>query len=154
MVTQTKAKTLTLSHLISKFIERRSLSAKTRQYYTDILSKVEWYARTQGWPSDPNLITRSHLRDFIDYIATEKYRWPEALRPCYKLAAPSTVHHYGVAIKALFNWAEEEEYIERSPGQRLNLAPAGYKDVEPYSDQEVQTLLQLCEDDARLFNAL
>lgn len=124
MVTgEVKAKTLTLKELIVQFIRRHSLSPKTQQYYRDILSKFEWYARTQGWPSDPNLITRSHVRDFIDYAATEKYRWPEASRSWYELAAPATVHHYGVAVKALFNWAEEEEHIEKSPVQRLKLAP-------------------------------
>jgi len=149
VVTKVKPKTPTLTELIIQFTRRHSLSPRTQQYYRDILSKFEWYARTQGWPSDPNLITRSHIRDFIDYVASEKYRWPEAPRSSYKLATPATVHHYGVAVKALFNWAEQEEYIEVSPGQRLKLAPPRYKEVEPYSEEEVRAFLSLCEDDAR-----
>ncbi len=148
MVTELKPKTLILKELINQFIER-PLTPKTRLYYTEILSRFEWYARSQGWPAGLNLITRSHLRDFLDYVRTEKYRWPEAPRSSYSKAAPATVYHYGVAVKSFFNWAEQEEYIEVSPGQRLKLAPPQYKEVMPYSDEQVQTFLRLCEDDSR-----
>jgi len=134
---ETKTKTQTnLKKLINQFIERSHLSPKTRDYYRDILGKFEWFARNQGWPNDPNLITRNHLREFLTYVSTEEYRWPESPRSWYKKASPATVHHYGVAVKSFFNWAEDEEYIEHSPG-------------EPYSDEEVQAFLQVCHEDAR-----
>jgi len=142
MVTQVNPKTLTLGDLINQFARCPTLAKRTQQFYTDILSKFEWYARSQGWPTDPNLITRSHLYDFINYVRNEKHRWPEGRRSWYKPAASATVHHYAVVVKSLFNWAEDEEYIERSPAQRMKLAPPGYKEVEPYSDEEVQALLQ------------
>jgi len=41
---------------------------------------------------------------------------PRTPRSWYKPAAPATVYKYGVAVKSFFNWAEQEEYIERSPG--------------------------------------
>jgi len=134
MVTQVNPKTLTLGDLINQFARRPTLAKRTQQFYTDILSKFEWYAR-------------SHLRDFINYVRNEKHRWLEGWRSWYKPAASATVHHYAVAVKGLFNWAEDEEYIERSPAQRMKLVPPGYKEVEPYSDEEVQALPQLCEDD-------
>ncbi len=145
---ETETKTQTLKNLINQFIERHHLAPKTRDYYRDILGKFEWFARDQGWPSDPNLITRSHLRAFLGYVSTEEYRWPESPRSWYKKAAPATVHHYGVAVKSFFNWAEDEEYIEHSPGSRMKLSPPHYKDVEPYSDEEVQAYLRVCREDA------
>ncbi len=148
MVTQTRAKTLTLSHLISKFIERHSLSAKTRQYYTDILSKVEWYARKEGWP-EPHEITRAHIQDFLSYVANESYRWPEADRTSFKPASTATIHHYGQVVKSLFNWAEEEGFLLNNPSRFIKLGSPGYKDVEPYSDEEVLAMLEVCEQDAR-----
>lgn len=144
----TKTKT-TLKDLINQFIDRPHLSPKTRGYYQDILWKFEWFARHQGWPTDPRLITRGHLREFLTYVSTEEYRWPESPRSWYKKASPATVHHYGVAVKSLFNWAEDEEYIEKSPGARMKLSPPRYKEVEPYSEEEVQAFLQVCRDDAR-----
>jgi len=146
--TKTKTQT-TLKKLINQFIERSHLSPKTRDYYRDILGKFEWFARNQGWPNDPNLITRNHLREFLTYVSTEEYRWPESPRSWYKKASPATVHHYGVAVKSFFNWAEDEEYIEHSPGARMKLSPPRYKEVEPYSDEEVQAFLQVCQEDAR-----
>lgn len=148
MVTETETKT-TLKDLINQFVERPHLSPKTRQYYADILWKLEWFARDQGWPSDLGLISRSHLRHFLAYVRSQNYRWPEAPRSWYKPLSPATVHHYGVAVKSFFNWAEAEEYIERSPGSRMKLSPPQYKEVEPYSDEEVQAFLRVCREDAR-----
>lgn len=150
MATETKTKTLTLDDLIIRFLaSRRTGAGGTLDHYRTILSKFLWYARTYGWPADPNLITRSHLQEFLNYVATEKYRWPEAPRSSHKKAAPATVHHYGRAVKTLFNWADEEEYLDDNPSRRLKLGPPRYKEVEPYSNNEVRAFLQVCEDDAR-----
>ena len=149
MVTKLKPKTPTLEKLIPRFTTRPSLAPRSREYYNNILAKFLWYARTQGWPTDPSLITREHIRDFLSYVAREKYRWPESPRSWYKLASPATVHHYGVVIKGFFNWAEAEEYIKGNPCLRFRPPSPHYKKVKPYSDEEVQAMLQQCEADAR-----
>jgi len=46
--------------------------------------------------------------------------------------------------KTLFNWAEEEEYLAKNPSLRLRLGPPKYKVVEPYSDEEVKALIDVC----------
>jgi len=58
----------------------------------------------------------------------------------YKKASPSTVHHYGLVIKTLFNWAEDEGYLDDNPSRRLKIGGPRYKDVHPYTDEEVRAL--------------
>ena len=144
----TKTKPLTLRHLITQFSQRRNLATKTKEYYLNILSNFEWYAHFNNWPP-PEDITRDHIRQFLDYVATEEHRWPEGRRAAYKKASPGTIHHYGRAVKCLFNWAEDEEYLNSNPIRRLKLGSPRYKDVKPYSDEEVYAMLDVCESDIR-----
>ena len=150
MVIQLLERTTTLSELISAFLRsRRNLSPHTQSYYRMVLSNFRWYARGQGWPDDPRFITRDHVEQFLDYVSTESYRWPETGRCSYKPAAPATVHHYGRVVKTLFNWAEEEEYLGLNPTRRIKLGRRRDREVEPYSDDEVRAMLGVCDDDAR-----
>lgn len=146
MVTTVKRKT-TLHDLTTRFISRPNLSERTRDYYANLLGNFERYARSKGLPG-PEELTRDHIREFLDYVATEEHRWPWG-RPSYKRAAPATVHHYGKALKALFNWAEAEEYLEQNPTLRVKLGSPRYREVEPYSDEEVYAMLTVCDEDVR-----
>ena len=139
-----------LSQLITNFLQsRQSLnrSPATLDYYRTSLANLEWYSRTNGWP-EPAQISRSHLRDFLGYVQTETYRWPGARRCSAKKASPATVHHYGKVIKCFFNWAEQEEILPSNPSLRLKLGSPQYKQVEPYSDDEVRAMLGVCRHDA------
>lgn len=133
MVTQLKPETLTLPDLITRFLGRHNLSPRTRDYYSNILAHLGWYARKNHWPEPVEEISRGHVRDFLDYVATERHRWPEGRRSSYQKAAPATVYHYGKAVKTFLNWAEDEEYLEATPIARLKLGAPHYRDVEPYS---------------------
>ena len=124
MVTQTKP--TTLSDLISRFLssrQRLNRSPSSLEYYRIVLSNFQWYAKTNKWPDDIEELTRSHLRDFLDYVATESFRWPGARRCSCKPASPATIHHYGQVVKCLFFWAENEEYLEHNPLARFKLGP-------------------------------
>ena len=147
MVTKTK---LTLSFLISRFTSRPNLAEKTRNYYYTILKHLEWYAHTHHWPEVEDL-TREHIRGFLDYVITEPKRWPSSERMSFKKASPATIHHYGRVIKTFFTWAEDEEYLADSPTQRFKPEPARYKLVEPYRDEEITAMLQVCENDVQLW---
>jgi len=61
---------------------------------------------------------------------------------------PSRNAHYGQVLKCLFNWAEDEEILESNPSLRLKLGSPQYREVEPYSDDEVRAMLGVCHDDA------
>ncbi|KKM15885.1 hypothetical protein LCGC14_1691580, partial [marine sediment metagenome] len=142
------APALTLSDLVTRFCARRSLAAKSRVYYGSILWNLVWYAGAREWPA-PELLTREHIREFLTYVATEDVRWPEG-RTAYKAAARATVHHYGKVVKSLFNWVEEEEYLATNPAEKVKIGRPHYREVEPYSDDEVRAFLAVCEEDIRV----
>ncbi len=148
MVNQTLTQILTLSNLISRFIQsRRYLSPRTVDYYRMCLSGLEWFAQKEHWP-DPEEVTRDHIRDFMEYVASEPHRWAGDGRRCtFKKASPATVHHYAKVVKTFFNWAMDEEYLEKSPTLRMRLPRPQYNEVEPYSDEEVSAMLTVCEHD-------
>ena len=146
MVTEIKPRTL--HELIGRFTSRPNLAPSTRQYYAMILANFEWYARYNRWPEVEG-ITRENIRDFLSYVASETYRWPEAPRSWYKKASTATVHHYGQVIKTFFNWGEEEEYLENNPSLRMRLGSPNCREVEPYTDDEVYAMLGVCESDIR-----
>jgi len=147
VTTKVKPKTPTLTELIDRFVARPELAPGTADYYQSLLSNFNWYAQHQGWPSEPELITRDHIREFLDYVATESYRWPGTRRCSLKKASTATIHHYGKVIKTLFNWAQGEEYTENNPSFRVRLGHPHYKQVEPYTDDEVRAMLDVCEYD-------
>ena len=141
-------KTLTLSELIQKFLRSRTdLAPSTQDYYCTLLSNLGWYSRSQGWP-EASAITRDHIRDFLEYVSTENFRWPGMRRCSLRKARPATVHHYGKVVKTLFNWAEEEEYLDHNPSLHLRLGRPHYREVEPYSDEEVMAMLGVCDYDS------
>jgi len=143
---------LSLKDLVQDFLEsRQHLRPKTLHYYRTCLRNFLWYTQENGWPTDAGEITRDHIRAFLNYVGRERNRWgyTEISRSSSRRASPATVHHYGRVVKILFNWAAEEEYLDHNPTLRLKLGSPHYREVEPYSDEEVKAMLQVCEDDAR-----
>jgi len=156
MVTTQKPTTanthLPLKNLVQDFmVSRQHLRPKTLRFYRTCLYNFVWYAEENDWPTDPDEISRDHIRAFLSYVAKERNRWgyTEISRSSSRQASPATVHHYGRVVKILFNWAEEEECLDHNPAGRIKLGSPAYKEVEPYKDEEVYAMLQLCEDDAR-----
>ena len=137
-----------LEKLISTFINsRRYLSQRSVEYYGGCLKGLLWYSQANGWPP-PAELTRNHMAEFLGYVATEKRRWDgNGMRPTKAQAAPATVYHYGKVVKFFFNWAKEEEYLTKNPAARLELPRPHYRQVEPYSNEEVKAMLDVCEYD-------
>lgn len=143
--------TITLHSLCQAFIlSRQHLSPRTLEYYQTTLNNLQWYAKRQGWPEHAHLITREHIRQFLAYVARERNRWGNTNpnSSASHLASPATVHHYGNVIKNIFRWAtDQEEYLPENPTARLKLGSPHYKEVEPYSDNEVLAMLDVCEEE-------
>ena len=146
MVTITR--TLTLDNLITRFLSsRRYLSQRSVEYYQTCLSGLEWFAQREGWPPLEEL-SREHISGFLGYVATEKHRWGgRGRRTTYKKASPATVYHYAKVLKFFFSWAKDEEYLTKNPAVRLELPRPHYRQIEPYSNEEVKDMLDTCEHD-------
>ncbi|MBA7657055.1 Tyrosine recombinase XerC [subsurface metagenome] len=151
-------RTPTLRELVSHFLQScrqvsprsgRRLSPRTLQYYQTCLGGLLFFADGEGWP-EPGKLTRQHLRDFTDYLANEPQRWSgNGCRPTNRKAAPGTVHHYLKVAKTFFGWCEYEEYLEKSPALHLRLPSPQYKDVEPYSDVELKSMLAALDHETK-----
>ena len=137
-----------LEELIGRFLGRRGITEGSRDYYENILNNLLWFSRKEEWPPLRE-IGREHYRDFLHYVGTVKRRWPYGKRMTYKEATPATIFHYGKVMKTLFSWAEREEYIDRNPLERIKTERAHYKEVKPYTDEEVTVMLKSCDEEAR-----
>ena len=156
MVTATRTRSLTLDELVARFMAScrhvsprsgRRLSPRTITYYQTCLNGLLYFAAQEGWP-EPAALTRDHLRDFMDYLDNEAHRWDGDGRRCtFKKASPATVHHYLKVAATFFRWCEDEEYLRESPARRLRLPNPQYRDIEPYTDDEVNAMLATCEGD-------
>ena len=152
---------LSLDELVARFMATcrrvsprsgRRLSPSTVRYYQMCLDGLLYFATREHWP-EPAALTRNHLRDFMDYLDTETHRWDGDGRRCtYKKASPATVHHYLKVAATFFRWCEDEEYLPESPARRLRLPNPQYRDIEPYSDEEVGAMLAACERDIQRGN--
>ncbi len=157
MVTQTQiaqtksTASLTLKQLISRcLISRQQLSPDTQRYYETCLKNFLWYTQKEGWPEEARLITRDHVRQFLDYVRQGKNRWGyrDPTRSSHYPAGSGTINHYGRVVKRLFRWASDEEDIVPDNGiWRLKLPPPRYRQIEPYTDSEVLAMLQGCEEE-------
>jgi len=153
MITELKTKTITLNELIDVFLGATShLSPHTQRYYRTYLKNFGWYARKFGWPKAAEEITRDHIRQFLNYVSSNTNRWglDDPTRSSSRRAAPGTTFRYGVVIKRLFRWAsDEEDYIKENGIWRLKLPKPHFRQVEPYTDTEVMSMLEACEEEYR-----
>ena len=55
--------------------------------------------------------------------------------------SPWTVHHYLRPVRTIFNWAVDEEILEKSPARKLKLPKLPKGRVDVFSDEEIDELL-------------
>ncbi len=125
-------------------------SPRTIEYYESNLRRFLWYAEQQEWPDDVRLITEWYIREFLAYTGGEGNRWgltgngSESSRP---KATYCTVHHYYCVLKAFFNWCVREGFITETPLAKIKLKNPKLNIVQPYSNQDILKLLEVCDCD-------
>ena len=156
MVTENLEKTIrrtpSLKGLIQSYlISRGHLSPQTQRYYRICLHNFTWYAVREGWSEEAEeVLTRENIRTFLEYVRTARDRWGyrDPTRSSSRPASPATVNHYGRVLKRLVRWATDEEDLLPDTGiWRLKLPGPHYRQVEPYTDEEVLSMLQSCTDE-------
>jgi site-specific recombinase XerD len=127
-------------------------SPRTVHYYEGLLRHFLWYAVKENWPSDAGLITEWHIREFLDYVASETNRWGlngNGSERCQRLASYSTVHHYYATLRVFFNWCLGEGFLVQSPLAKIKLRNPNLKVIQPYSSDEVARMLAVCDYDCQ-----
>jgi site-specific recombinase XerD len=133
---------LTLQEAIEDFITDRELnnhSEKTiRTYGQRLRYFMTWLESTHNvvLVEDVQLV---HLRGWISYLQkTPTYRG--------KKLADASIHSYGQSLLAFCHWLEREELIEKPITTRFRLPRVEEKFIPTFTSEEVQKLLNACEE--------
>ncbi len=144
----TSIKSLTKGFVLTQRTDCKS--PRTIEYYESNLRRFLWYAEQQQWADDVRLITEWYIREFLSYVSGEGNRWgltgngSESSRP---KATYCTVHHYYCVLRAFFNWCVREGFITEAPLAKIKLKNPKLNVVQPYSNQDIIKLIELCDYD-------
>jgi len=81
---------------------------------------------------DINQITQNDIRSYFHHLQTTTHLPPESLKMALR-----TIH-------AFYSWAEIEINVNR-PDKVIRLAPSNAKDIFPYTQDEIKSLIKACE---------
>jgi len=144
----TSLKSLVRGYLLTHQTE--GSSPHTVRYYRGILDRFLWYVTKEGWVDDATLLDEWHIREFLGYIGTEVNRWAREGNGSESSAPRSsaaTVHHYYSALRAFFNWALREGFVPESPVAKVRVAKAKPRVIQPYSAEQINKMLRVCDHD-------
>lgn len=143
----TSLKSLVKGYLLTHQTE--GSSPNTVEYYRGILNRFLWYAEKEGWADDTRLLNEWHIREFLGYVGTAN-RWAKegnGSESSSRQASPRTIHHYYGALRAFFNWIVREGFLAASPVDRVRVAKAKPRVIQPYSSEQIKKMLQVCDYD-------
>ena len=143
---------LSLSSLVQGFIFSLAADGKaltTVNYYQGNLRRFLWYAKEHGWPDDPRTIDAWKIREFLVYAGTARNRWGTTGNGSENCREPSRTGgwRYYRTLKRFFNWAVQEDFMEKSPLSGIKPKPPKDKPVEPYTPEETRKLVAVCDHD-------
>jgi len=155
MVVSTKLQTpsgTSLKSLVKGYLlthQTEGSSPNTVEYYRGILNRFLWYAEKERWADDTRLLNEWHIREFLGYVGTAN-RWAKegnGSESSSHQASPRTIHHYYGALRAFFNWIVREGFLAASPVDRVRVAKAKPRVIQPYSSEQIKKMLQVCDYD-------
>jgi len=144
----TSLKSLIKGFVLTKLTEDKS--PRTVEFYQENLKRFLWYTEKEKWTDDVRHITEWHIRDFLNYVATETNRWglkgngseTSQRKPSY-----ATVHHYFVVLSCFFNWVVGEGFLPQSPMVKIKVSKPIPKVIKPYTVEEIKKMLAVCAHD-------
>ncbi|MCX6380977.1 MAG: tyrosine-type recombinase/integrase [Armatimonadetes bacterium] len=131
---------------VKNYSEGWFLSCEISQHSPSTLNNRKLYIRNLLWFFEKESITTcgvTELRRFILYIQNG-HKDPEGRwgNPHERNAVkPGTIATYHRNIRAFFNWVVQEGLIENSPMERIPCPTDRPDDVHPFTDAQVQALL-------------
>ncbi len=139
---QTEQKTDSYTQTLESF--RRSLLAANKSH-TTILAYLLGpralgdFLRDQGMPLQIEHIRREHIEAYLAALRTRPHS-----RTGKPLSDSTLINHYK-GLKALFQWAAEEDEIRRSPMENIKPPHVGEIAVPVLSEDDIKRLLKKCE---------
>jgi len=142
-----------LKSLVNVFVltkQTEDKSPRTVEYYSENLRRFIWYSLRQGWPDDIRSFSEWHIREFIGYVANETNRWGligNGSEPARRKVTHTTVHYYFVVLSNFFSWVVREGVLDESPCDNIKVAKPKDKVIKPYTREEIELMLIVCERD-------
>jgi site-specific recombinase XerD len=145
---------LSLRTLVQGFIFSLQVEGKvpsTVSYYQGNLRRFLWYASQHGWPDDPRGIDSWMLREFLAYAGNARNRWGAEGNGSENCREPSKTGgwRYYRTLQTLFRWAVDEKLLEQNPLANIKVKPPREQPPKPYTSEELQRLLAVCDLDSR-----
>ena len=144
----TSLKSLVKVFVLTKQTEDKS--PRTVEFYSENLRRFLWYSLKQNWSDDIRSFSEWHVREFIGYVANETNRWGlvgNGSEPTRRKVTHTTVHHYFVVLSNFFSWVVREGVLDESPCSNIKVAKPKDKVIKPYTKEEIERMLAVCERD-------
>jgi site-specific recombinase XerD len=144
----TSLRSLVGAFIITKLTEGKS--DRTVESYSENLKRFIWYAESQNWPQNIHEITQWHIKAFLGYVALEKDRWGlegNGSETSQNRASQATVLHYYNILKLFYNWLMEEKILAENFMDRIHVAKPPLPLIEPYSREDINRMLKICDYD-------
>lgn len=114
-------------------------SPKTIRTYEQRLRYFSTWLLTAHSVEEVEDLKLEHLRGWMAYLKkTPTYRG--------KALSDESIHSYGQSLLAFCHWLEREEYIDKPITPRFKLPRIEKKFVPTYASEDVEKLLEACED--------
>jgi site-specific recombinase XerD len=126
-------------------------SPRTLAARRDMLGKFVWWLRQEERSDQLAELSADAIRFFLTYLRTETVgaRWDSAMSNASRPARPSTVDTYYRALRAFFNFAVREGLLDVSPCQRLKPPRVPKDQVQPFTLEQAQALLDAAKRSAQ-----
>lgn len=144
----TSLKSLVNGFVLTKQTEGKS--PRTVEFYSENLKRFLWYGSRQGWSDDIRMLTEWHIREFLSYVANERYRWGltgNGAEACKEKASYTTMHHYFVVLANFLGWVIREGFLADNPISKIKVAKPKAKVIKPYTYEEISRMLAVCDHD-------
>jgi site-specific recombinase XerD len=144
----TSLKSLVNGFVLTKQTEGKS--PRTVEFYGENLKRFLWYSRQKEWPDDIRMLTEWNIREFLGYVANETNRWGlegNGSEPAHRKVSHTTVHHYYVVLANFFGWVVHEGFLTDNPTTKIKVAKPKVKVINPYTGEEINRMLAVCDKD-------
>ncbi len=125
-------------------------SARTIEYYNDLLCPLIGYVKDKGWLDDVSSLDPHSMREFLSWVGSRtcEHSVGNGTKRLRK-AKPSTAWPYYKALRRLFNWSIEEGFLKESPVKDIHFKAPPLPPVQPYDSEELRRFFAICELDIK-----
>jgi site-specific recombinase XerD len=148
-----KNKSIGLQELVEGFLfslQAEGRAASTYEYYEKLLRHFLYYAKSQDWPDELDLLDAKQIRQFLSWVGSRSFEYIAGNNGHrFIKAKPSTAYRYFKGLRRLFNWGVNEGLLEESPVKEIHFKTPPPPPIDPYGLEDLKRFLAVCELDIK-----